>query len=178
LTETIPRRDEELEPLDELTEALYESLKGVARRTLGRQSSQINGTDLVHEAYLELARDEKYRSMHRTHFMALCATFVRRLLVREAEALRRQKFDPTLITAVDGAEDAAGTSFELLELDRILRHLAEIDERQAKIVELRFFGGMSGEEVAELLGISRRTVTKEWGMARAWLKRELQREDG
>jgi len=175
MTEILPS-PEELQPLDELTEALYESLKGIARRTLGRQSSMINGTDLVHEAYLELARDEKYRSMHRTHFMALCATFVRRLLVREAVELRRQKFDPCLITAVDLGMESHETSFELLELDRILKRLAEIDERQAKIVELRFFGGMTGEEVATLLGISRRTVTKEWGMARAWLKRELERE--
>ena len=176
MTETVPAH-EELQPLDELTEGLYESLKAIARRTLGRQSSRINGTDLVHEAYLELARDEKYRAMHRTHFMALCATFVRRLLVREAEALRRQKFDPTMITAFDLGVDSAEASVELLELDRILKRLAAIDERQAKIVELRFFGGLTGEEVAELLGVSRRTVTKEWGMARAWLKRELERAD-
>ena len=95
--------------------------------------------------------------------------------VRQAEALRRQKVDPTLITAVDLGADTTEPGIELLELDRILKHLAEIDERQAKIVELRFFGGLTGEEVAELLGVSRRTVTKEWGMARAWLKRELER---
>ena len=111
--------------------------------------------------------------MPRTEFLALCATIMRRLAVDEA---RRRVAGPRMldrITLSGVVQETTGAQVDLLELDEALEALREEDERWARIIELRFFGGLSGEEVAQLMGISRRTVVREWTLARAWLKRAL-----
>ncbi len=133
-------------------------------------------TDLVNECYLRLASNEKYREMRRPEFLAVAATVIRRLLVDESRRTQRSAY--RTVSAASLAEVAASAeapALDLLALDDGLRRLAQRDERQSRIVELRFFSGLSGDEVANLLGISRRTVNKEWKMARAWLQRELSR---
>lgn len=162
------------EPLDDLAVSLYDSLRAIAQRALGRSAGALDGTDLVHEAYVRLARTDKYSQLPRTGFLALCATIVRHLLIEEARKRRVECRAPTHFTSSEIVELLGDAPHDVLELEVAMQKLAKVDERQCRIVELRFYGGLNGDEVAELLGLSRRTVTKEWSLARAWLKRELE----
>lgn len=160
------------EPLEDLAVDLYEALRAHARRLVGG-GRVVDATDLVHDAYLRLARTETYRSMRRNEFLALAATVIRRLLIDEVRRADRQRLEPTRVTMSEAQEFSPDGTLDLLALDAALTRLAALDPRQGRIVELRFFAGLTGDEVADLLGVSRRTVTKEWQVARAWLKREL-----
>jgi len=136
-------------------------------------------TALVHEAYLKLIDQTRVNWQGRTHFFAVGAQAMRRILVDHARARGRAKrgggWQRIVLdeqTAVSPDRDA-----DLLAVDEAIDKLAHTDPRQARIVELRFFGGLSVEEVAEVLGVSKRTVENEWKIIRAWLRRELAGED-
>jgi RNA polymerase sigma factor (TIGR02999 family) len=133
-------------------------------------------TALVHEAWLELSNLDRIRWQNRSHYLALAAQAMRRVLIDHAVARRAQKrgggqriesLEADPLVAVEGC------SADLLDLEAALQRLAALHERQARIVECRFFGGMSIEETAEALELSPATVKREWAVARAWLNREL-----
>lgn len=164
------------ESIDELSVALYKALRLRVRGfSSGRQS--VDPTDLVHDAYVRLARSEKYGAMGRSEFLALTATVVRRLLIDEARhnQLRKDFAHQAELTVSDAGKITPGKELDLLALDEALRKLCCVDPVQSRIVELRFFAGLTGDEVAQLMQLSRRAVAREWAMARAWLKRELER---
>jgi RNA polymerase sigma factor (TIGR02999 family) len=168
--------------VDELVPLVYDELRRLAARYLRRESAgnSLQPTALVHEAFLKLAQQQRVDWQGRTHVLAIGAKAMRRILVDHAKRKRRFKrggglkrilLDETAALSTERDED-------LLAVDEALETLAGIDERQATIVELRFFGGMTVEEVAETLGVSKRTVESEWTMVRAWLRRELAKDDG
>lgn len=159
-------------PREELVAELYQALRSLAVRALGRQSS-LDPTDLIHQAWVRLARVDQFESMPRSEFLALCATIMRRIAVDEGRRRLNEHRSPERITLSALASGVPTPAIDLLALDGALDCLKEVDERWARIVELRFFGGMSGDEVGEVMGLSRRTVTREWTLARAWLKRKL-----
>ena len=163
--------EEELHGLDELVGELYDSLRDLARRALQRTPVALDPTDLVHQAWLRLY--QKYQRMPRVEFLALCATIMRRLAVDEARRYANQARSPERVTLSGFAQETTGIKIDLLQLDDALVLLRKTDSRWARIVELRLFGGLTGEEVAEAMGLSRRTVTREWTLARAWLKRTM-----
>lgn len=158
-----------------LFSAIYPELRVMARRLFRREAADhtLQTTALVHEAYLRLAQPRGAPFADRVHFFAVAATVMRRILVDHARAKHAAKrggvapefsLDPCLTI-----EDPA----QVLQVDLALERLAALDPRQAKIVELRFFAGMTVEEVAHALAISERTVKREWQVARAWLLGEL-----
>lgn len=162
---------------EELTPLVYQRLRQIAQRQLISENDarRWDATELVHEAYLRMIGDVAISWKDRAHFFAVAATAIRHVLVDNARKRNSQKRGGTARQVdVDlhgfGREELG---FELLDLDDALNRLKVLNERQAKIVELRFFGGLTQDEVAELLGISRRTVAGDWAMARAWLFREL-----
>lgn len=154
---------------------VYQHLRQIAQQSLSEQDAKRwDATELVHEAYIRLIGNEPVAPVNRTHFFALAATAIRRILVDSARKAKSQKrggqFDQSMIEIQNvGLKD----SVDLASLDDALRHLEELSPRQAKLVELRFFGGLSEEEAANYLGVSRRTAAGDWAMARAWLFREL-----
>ena len=166
------------EPAAELVEEVYAELRQMAGRYVRRERAQsVQATELVHEAFLRLAKEKNPRWQNRTHFMAIAAISMRRLLVERARARGASKrgggqvqvtLDETLLPA-----RADQSMVDVVALDRALTRLAEIDPQQARIVELRFFGGLSVEETGDALDISPATVKRHWTMARAWLMREL-----
>jgi len=174
---TEPQGDAQAELLDDLEETLYDALREHAHRMLGHRVAPVQATDLVHDAYIRLARKETYQKMQRADFLALSATIVRRLLIDELRRGARLEVkadvDPTPRFGGGGLL-ALDDELNLLDLDAALQRLEIVDPRQSRVVELRFFGGLSAEEVARVLGVSRRTISKEWTLARAWLKRELE----
>jgi len=131
----------------------------------------------VHESYLRLAKNEALSSLRRTEFLALASTVIRHVLVDQARELMTLKRggNRQRIT-LDGHALARDQELDLLGLDEALRKLAGLDPRQARIVELKFFGGLEVDEIAEALGVSPRTVDGDWALARAWLHRELVRD--
>jgi RNA polymerase sigma-70 factor, ECF subfamily len=159
---------------------VYEELKRVARRFLARERAAhtLQPTALVHEAWLRL-QNERRASWHgRTHVVALGAQAMRRLLVDHGRGRKRIKRGGgapgvTLHDWLDAADDRPVSIEVALALDDALTKLAAVDARQAQVVELRFFGGLTVPEVAEALGVSARTVEGEWTHARAWLRRML-----
>jgi RNA polymerase sigma-70 factor (ECF subfamily) len=166
--------------VDDLVPLVYDELRRVAARYLRRESpgNTLQPTALVHEAFLKLAQQQRVDWQGRTHVLAIGAKAMRRILVDHAKRKRRVKHGGGLkrieldeATALSPQRDA-----DLLAVDEALEKLAQIDQRQATIVELRFFGGMTVEEVAEALGVSKRTVEAEWTMVRAWLRRELEKD--
>lgn len=132
-------------------------------------------TALVHEAFLRMIDQTRVEWHGRTHFFAIGAQAMRRILVDHARRRRRLKRGGgrVRITLNERLAVSPARDEDLLAVDDALKKLAEVDPRQATIVELRFFGGLSVEEVAEVLGASKRTVEAEWTMVRAWLRREL-----
>jgi len=165
-------------PAGDLAADVYAELRRLAAAYVRRERARsVQATELVHEAYLRLARDKARRWQNRTHFVAIAAISMRRLLVERARARGAAKrggrrVQVTLNDALlaGGGED---TSVDLVALDRALGALARLDPQQARIVELRFFGGLSVDETAEALSISPATVKRDWTAARAWLVREL-----
>ena len=160
----------------DLMPIVYDELRRLARRYVRQERAQsVQATDLVHEAYLRLARDRPRRWQGRTHFLAIAAIGMRRLLVERARARGAAKRggDRVQVTLEDALVADPGASVDLLALDDALSALAAFDARQARIVELRFFGGLTVEETAGTIGVSPATVKRDWTLARAWLKREL-----
>jgi RNA polymerase sigma factor (TIGR02999 family) len=163
--------------VDELIPFLYRELKRIAAAQLlnERPGHTLQVTALVHEAYLKLVDQSQVHWQNRAHFFGVAAQVMRRILLDYAKGrarakrggdLRRTSFDEALTVSYDRA-------YELVEIDEALQRLEALDQRQAKVVEMRFFGGLSVEETAEALGVSEPTVKREWAMARAWLHREI-----
>ncbi len=159
---------------DALFPILYADLRRIAA-SHARNQGTLQATALVHESFLEFAKGAKSDWRDRSQFFAFAATVMRRLMVdywREKSAAKRGG-DADRIQFDELIHTPTGESLDVVGLDRALTRLAEMDERQARIVELRFFGGMSAEETAAYLDISVRTVHREWGMAKVWLASEL-----
>jgi len=163
--------------LDELIPVVYDELRRLARHYLSRErvDHTLQPTALVHEVYLRLIGQDNVRWQNRAHFFAVAAQMMRRILVDHAKGHHRTKrgggaiklsLDEAINLSVEGAMD-------LVALDEALARLSATDPRKSQVVELRYFGGMSVEETAEILGISHKTVMREWVTARAWLYREL-----
>ncbi len=165
-----------------LMPVVYDELRRLARHYLAheREGQSLQATALVNEAYLRLKKDKRQPWQDRTHFLAIAATSMRQILVERARARKATKRGGSRvrITLTDAVVPGGEKSFDLLVLDEALTRLSALDPEQARIVELRFFGGLSIEESAETLGISPATVKRGWSMAKAWLKRELQRKGG
>jgi len=161
-----------------MVEEVYTELHRIAGGYVRRERAQsVQATDLVHEAYLRLARDASPRWQNRTHFIAIAAIAMRRLLVERARARHAAKRggDNVAVTLDDTLLADAGATplIDLIALDRALTELAAFDPDQAKIVEFRYFGGLSVEETAEALEVSPATVKRHWTVARAWLLRAM-----
>jgi RNA polymerase sigma-70 factor (ECF subfamily) len=167
--------------LEDMVEDVYGELYRIAERYVRHeQARSVQASDLVHEAYLRLAKDSSAAWQNRAHFLAIAAIAMRRLLVERARARRAVKRGgPHVHVTLDEsllAGDTGSAAIDLLALDQAVSRLADLDPDQARIVELRFFGGLSVEETAEALGISPATVKRHWTIARAWLLRELEGE--
>lgn len=162
--------------LDELLPHVYEELRAVAAGRLrgGRDALTIQPTELVNEVYLRLVDQRVAEVADRAHFLCLCARVMRRVLVdraRERNAVKRDGGERhTLSVALDATGDQDGGALDVLALDEALQSL---DERRARVVELRYFTGLNMEEVAAELGVSKRTAEADWYFARAWLRRKL-----
>jgi RNA polymerase sigma factor (TIGR02999 family) len=165
--------------IDPLVDQVYDELRRVADRYVRRERAQsVQATELVHEAYLRLAADKPVAWQNRAHFVAIAAIAMRRLLVDRARrrAATKRGGAQIQVTLDDGAlgSSHAVPPVDLIALDRALTRLAGLDTDQARIVELRYFGGLSVDETADALSISPATVKRHWAMARAWLLRELE----
>lgn len=160
---------------------VYDELRRLAASALRHERADhtLQPTALVHEAFLRLADEPTARWQNRGHFLAVAARAMRRILVDHARRYNAQKRGSGAVRlSLDDAGHAAAVPTETLDLvvlDDALGRLAALDARQARIVELRFFGGLSVEETADIVGASARTVKRDWQMARAWLKREMAR---
>ncbi len=174
MTDTSPERDP---ALDALYPLVYGELRALAHRHLRgeRPDHSLGTTGLVHEAYLKLSRLDRVRWMNQSHVLGVAAQAMRRILVDHAAARRADKRGGgrDQVALDDAMAMAESRGEELLALDEALVALAGVEERLARVVECRFFGGMSIEETAEALGISTATVKRDWTIARAWLNREL-----
>jgi RNA polymerase sigma factor (TIGR02999 family) len=165
--------------LDELMPLVYRKLQRMARYQLGRErrNHTLQSTALVNEAYLRLVDQRNVRWQNRAHFFAIASQLMRRILVDYARSSQTAKRGggAARITLDEAAVVSAGRATELLTLDAALSDLAAFDPRKSQVVELRVFGGLSVEEIAEVLKISPNTVTREWSSAKAWLHRELRK---
>ncbi|HKE21999.1 MAG TPA: sigma-70 family RNA polymerase sigma factor [Bryobacteraceae bacterium] len=168
--------------LDRLTPLVYAELHCMARRHMRTErENTLQTTALVHEAYLRLVDAKGLACKDRTHFFALSAQVMRRILVDAARARVSAKRggDATPLDHSEGlnldeiAGNASQKSADVLAMDQALEDLARVDARKARVIELRFFGGLSVEETAEVLQISPQSVMRDWKLARAWLVREL-----
>jgi RNA polymerase sigma factor (TIGR02999 family) len=167
------------EALEELIPIVHDELHRQADRYLRRErpNHTLQATALINEAYLKLL-DQHVDWENRTHFFAIAARLMRRVLVDHARARHREKRGGHAApVSIEGVGDIADKekNIDLMALDEALDRLAAIDDRQARIVELRYFSGLTLEETAEILNIGRTTVADEWSVAKAWLRRELTR---
>ncbi len=162
--------------VSKLMPLVYDELRRLARRYVQRErATTLQATALVHEAYLRLAKDKKQNWQGRTHFLAIAAIAMRRILVERARARAASKRggSRTRITLDESLVADKGKPVDLLALDHALTTLASLDAQQARIVELRFFGGLTVQETADAVGVSPASVKRGWTMARAWLRREV-----
>jgi RNA polymerase sigma factor (TIGR02999 family) len=161
------------EALTELMSFVYPELRRIARQHLrGRGSGDtLESAALANEAYLKLVRAGGIRCDNRAHFLALCSQIIRRILVDHARSrgYAKRGGDAVRVPLDDALLGARARGIELLALDEALESLSRIDARKVRVVELRYFGGLSGEETAEVMGISPETVKRDWKMAKAWL---------
>lgn len=157
---------------------VYDELRRIAARYMSRERAgqTIQATALVNEAYMRLAGERPRDFANRTHFIAIAALSMRQILVQRARARQAAKRGgrPAQVTLDEGLLADHGRAIDLVALDEALTRLAAIDAGQARIVELRYFGGLTVEETAEAVGVSPATVKREWAMARAWLKQSLE----
>jgi RNA polymerase sigma factor (TIGR02999 family) len=163
--------------LKELTPLVYQELHSLAHRYLGRerQGHTLQTSALVNEAYLRLIDVNQVEWQNRAHFFAVSAQLMRQILVDFARTRKAQKRGSSAshVSLDEALEFSQEKSADLVALDDALNALVALDQRQSKVVELRFFGGLSIEETAEVLKVSPGTIRRDWRMARAWLYREL-----
>jgi RNA polymerase sigma-70 factor, ECF subfamily len=166
----------------DLLPLVYEELRRLARRYMKREKAgqSLQATALVHEAYLRLVRDKRKPWQNRTHFLAIAAISMRQILVERARAQAARKRGGSRVRVTLGETIAAeqAQSADVLALDEALTKLAEIDPQLVRLVELRYFGGLSIEDAAIETGVSTATVKRSWNLAKAWLKRELTEKHG
>jgi len=166
--------------MEELVSIVYNDLHGSALRLLSRENSDMTwqATDLINETYLRLFDQENLLWQDRTHFISCAAIAMRRILIehaRKKNAKKRIPKEEKISLELSQQEPYTMAEEEILALDEALTLLADIDPRQARIVELRFFAGLTENEVAEMLDLSRNTISREWRTAKLWLKREMSR---
>jgi RNA polymerase sigma factor (TIGR02999 family) len=164
------------EALDRLTPIVYDELRRLARRYLQRErpGHSLQATALVNEAYLRLVDYKHMQWQDRSHFFAVSAQLMRRILVEHARRHNLKRGGNVQHVALEeSAVVGGGRPGDLVALDDALNELARLDPRKARVVEMRFFGGLSVEEIAQVLGVSPVTVMRDWTTAKAWLYREL-----
>ena len=169
--------DGDREALGKLTPLVYQELKKLAESYLRRERAEnsLQPTALAHEAFIKLIDQQHVRWQNRAHFYGIAAQAMRRILVDHARArLAEKRGCGGATVSLDEAVNVSGErADQLVALDEALKTLAELDPQQSRVVELKYFGGMTLEETAEVLGVSRATVIREWQMAKAWLYGEL-----
>jgi len=171
-------RQGDADALDTLLPLVYSELRKIAHARMRGElprSRMLQTTALVHEAYIRLVDGRRVDWQNRTHFYAVCARLMRRILVDRARARRSVKRGGQMHAGAcgEGRSIAHRGPDELLALDEALRRLVKAEPRMEQVVELRYFGGLTTEETAEALGISRDTVIRDWNAARLWLRHEL-----
>lgn len=163
--------------LNELMPLVYRELRRLAHQHLNKENPgrTLQTTDLVHEAYLRLVDQKRTRWQNRTHFFGVAAQLMRRILVDRARRRRRIKRGGgmVMVSLEETAVVVRQPKIDMIAFDEALTRLAEMDQRKARIVELRYFGGLSVEETAQFLKVSALTVMRDWKTAKAWLHREL-----
>lgn len=179
LTELLVQwRNGDRSALDEMTPVVYEELRRLARHFLAaeRNDHTLQPTALVHEAYLRLVGQHAVDWRNRAHFLAMAATMMRRILINHAEAHKAAKREGSveMVTLDEAFASHTDPRVDLLHLNTTLERLSEMDEQQGRVVELRYFGGLTVEETAEVLGISPATVKREWSTARLWLMQQME----
>jgi RNA polymerase sigma factor (TIGR02999 family) len=166
--------------LEALVPLVYNELHRLAHGYLRGERSDhtLQTTALIHEAYLRLVEQGPFRTQNRSHFVAIAATLMRQILVDYARSHRANKRGADCTVRLnDGMEAMQTPDMEVLALDGALKRLAERDPQQSRIVELRYFAGLTVEETAAVLDISPATVKRDWSMARAWLSRQMKRDE-
>ena len=168
------------EALDALLPLVYDELRRQASRYLRRErvGHTLQTTALIHEAYLKLVDQRSVHWQNRAHFFGIAAQLMRRILVDHARTRTRAKRggSDVRVSLSDATLKSPGQNLDIVALDEALERLARLDEQQSRIVELRFFSGLTVEETAEVMGISTATVKRDWSMAKAWLHREISSE--
>ena len=163
--------------LERLTPLIYDDLREVARRSISRQRTgvTIQATSLVNETFLRLANGTDIEWQDRAHFFAVAATMMRRILTDAARARSREKRGGGIekVPYEEGAISAPEDDRSVIALDDALNLLSRTEPRKAQVVEMRFFGGMTNDEIAEVLTVSRDTVKRDWNFAKLWLAREI-----
>jgi RNA polymerase sigma factor (TIGR02999 family) len=163
--------------IDKIYPLVYDQLQNEAHLQLRheRAGHTLQTTALVNEAYLKLVDQEQVTYQNRSHFLAIAALAMRRILISYARKRKAEKRggNETVITFIDGVRPYDARLAEMVDLDEALDRLEAMDERQAKIVQYRFFGGMNYKEIASVIGGTEHSVRYDWRVARAWLKREL-----
>jgi RNA polymerase sigma factor (TIGR02999 family) len=170
-------RSGDKEVIDKLVPLVYGELRRVARRHLRRERTEhtLQTTALIHEVYLRLVGQEQGAALDRHHFIALTSNLMREILVDHARRrIARKRDGGCRITLTDDVALADMREVDVLSVDRALGKLAVLDAQQARVVELRYFGGLSIRETSDALGVSEATVKRDWETARGWLHREMQ----
>jgi RNA polymerase sigma-70 factor, ECF subfamily len=169
--------DGSAEALDRVIDVIYPELRRIARKHLARRrpGESLESAALANEAYLKLLHSGGIRCENRTHFLALCSQMIRRILTDHARSrgFAKRGGDAQRVPLDQVLLSAQARGIEVLALDKALEALARIDARKSRVVELRYFGGLSIEETAEALGVSLDTAKRDWRLARAWLLTEL-----
>ena len=173
------QRKKDQSALNQLVSALYGDLHRIAARHLRSERSEhtLQATALLHEAYLKLSEETQRQFNGRTHFLAVASRVMRQVLVDHARARATQKRGGTH-DVLQVATKRGNDPVEILDLNRVLDGLAEEDESLAQVIEMRYFGGMTAEETAQVLGRSVHTVRHDLRLAKSWLRRELGRSQG
>ena len=163
--------------LESLMPLVYAQLRQLARRSIAAEQPghTLQATALIHEAYLRLVRQDRTQWKDRAHFFGVAAQMMRRILIDYARAARtdRRRVMVGSISLDDAHPGATAPAIDFLDLHEALEEMQSFDKQKARVVELRFFGGLSVDEASEVLGISTATVKREWNVARAWLARRL-----
>ena len=171
-------KEDERQSLDSLLPVVYQELRRLAASYIRHEKpgQTLQPTALVHEAYLRLMKDRPDRWQNKAHFCAIAAHSMRQILIERARARNAQKRwgEKARITLEEELVQGGERAVDLLALDEAIERLAALDPAQARIVELRFFGGLTVEETADALDVSPATVKRHWTVARAWLARELE----
>ena len=183
VTELLVRwRSGDREALDSLLPLVYDELRRIAFRSLQneRPGHTLQSTALVNEAYVRMVAQNMPEWQNRAHFFAVAAQLMRQILVDHARTHRASKRggDASRVSLDEALGQALATDVDVVALDDALKELAQMDAQQSRVVELKFFAGLSNEETAEVLKVSPSTVKRDWASARAWLFRELDRSSG